>query len=216
MLADNELDIVWYATTNDFEELMQPIRIPIYRGLLGYRVLMIKGGTQHKFDGIKTLEDLRRVSLGQGRLWADTDVLTANGLNVVKVMKYENLFFMLDGDRFDGFPRGAHEPWGEIKRYPQLSLTVENNISLVYTNPFYFFVNKSNTDLARLLEKGFRIAIEDGSFNNYFMNDATVKDAIEKSNLKNRIIIPLNNPTLPKLTPVNDKTLWFDPYSLNE
>jgi hypothetical protein len=216
MLVDNELDIVWYATTNEFEDRMQPIRFPIFKGLLGYRILMIKTGTQHKFDGIRTLEDLRRVSLGQGRLWADTDVLTANGLNVVKVMKYENLFFMLDGDRFDAFPRGAHEPWSEIKRYPQLALTVENNISLVYTSPFYFFVNKANTDLAKALETGFRIAIEDGSFHAYFMNDPTVKDAVEKANLKNRIIIPLNNPTLPKLTPVDDKTLWFDPYSLSE
>jgi hypothetical protein len=36
---------------------------------------MIKKGTQHKFDGIQTLEDLKRVSLGQGRFWADTNVL---------------------------------------------------------------------------------------------------------------------------------------------
>ena len=66
MVMDNQLEVVWYATTNDLEERMQPIRIPIYRGLLGYRVLMIKKGTQHKFDGIKTKEDLKRVSLGQG------------------------------------------------------------------------------------------------------------------------------------------------------
>src|SRR5687768_10837588 len=64
MLLDNQLDIVWYATTKDLEERLHPIRICIFRGLLGYRVLMIKTGTQHKFDGIKTLEDLKRVSLG--------------------------------------------------------------------------------------------------------------------------------------------------------
>src|SRR5687768_366748 len=31
MLIDGELDIVWYATTNDLEERLQPIRICIYR-----------------------------------------------------------------------------------------------------------------------------------------------------------------------------------------
>jgi ABC-type amino acid transport substrate-binding protein len=216
MLMDNQLDIVWYATTNDLEERLQPIRICIYRGLLGYRVLMIKKGTQHKFDGIKTLEDLKKVSLGQGRFWADTNVLTANNLNVVKVLKYEGLFYMLDGGRFDAFPRGAHEPWSEMQRYPKLALDVEQNLLISYTNPFYFFVNKSNTQLAADIERGLRIAIEDGSFNEYFLNDPTVKDVMAKANLKNRVLIRLDNPGLPKKTPVDDKSLWFDPYSFNE
>lgn len=214
MLMENQLDVVWYATTNDLEERLLPIRICIYRGLLGYRVLMMKTGSQHKFDGIKNLADLKRVSLGQGRFWADTNVLTANNLNVVKVLKYEGLFYMLDGDRFDGYPRGVHEPWSEMQRYPKLALDVEKNLLLSYTNPFYFFVNKNNTKLANDIEQGMRMAIADGSFDEYFFNDPTVKDAIEKSNLKNRTLIHLENPTLPPKTPVDDKSLWFDPYSL--
>jgi hypothetical protein len=213
MVVDGQLDIVWYATTNEFEERMLPIRICIFKGLLGYRVLMIKKGTQYKFNGIKTLEDLTRPSLGQGRFWADTNVLTANNLNVVKVMKYENLFLMLDGDRFDGFPRGIHEPWREIERHPKLALDVEQNLLLAYPNPFYFFVNKNNTELARDIERGFRIALEDGSFDEYMLNDPIIKDALPKANLKNRTIIHLKNPSLPPLTPINDKSLWFDPYN---
>jgi hypothetical protein len=214
MLMDNQLDVVWYATTNDLEERLLPIRICIYRGLLGYRALMIKKGTQYKFDGIKTREDLKKVSLGQGRFWADTNVLTANNLNVVKVLKYEGLFYMLDGDRFDAFPRGVHEPWSEINRYPKLSLDVEKNLLLSYINPFYFFVNKSNTKLAQDIERGLRIAIEDGSFDEYFFNDPTVKDVVEKANLKERTIIHLDNPSLPPKTPVDDKSLWIDPYAM--
>lgn len=214
MLLNNELDVVWYASTNDLEERLLPVRIPMYRGLLGYRVLMIKRGTQHKFDGVKTLEDLRQFSLGQGLFWADTQVLSANDLNVVKVLKYEGLFFMLDGDRFDAYPRGVHEPWSEMQRYPKLALEVEQNLLLSYINPFYFFVNKNNTKLAADIERGLRIAIEDGSFNEYFLNDATVKDVINKANLKDRTVIRLNNPGLPKQTPVDDKSLWLDPYTL--
>lgn len=215
MVVENQLDICWYASTNDFEERMLPIRIPMYRGLLGYRILMIKKGTQSKFDGIRTIDDLKRVSLGSGRFWADTDVLVANQLNVVKVLKYESLFHMLDGGRFDAFPRGAHEPWSEMKRYPTLDLDVEKNLLIIYPNPFYFFVNKSNTELARNIEKGLRIAIEDGSFERYFMNDPTVKDVIANANLKSRTVIKLQNPTLPKMTPLDDKSLWFDPFSLD-
>lgn len=216
LLIDNQLDVVWYATTNDLEERLQPIRICIYRGLLGYRVLLIKKGTQSKFDGIENLDDLKRVSLGQGRFWADTNVLTANHLNVVKVMKYEGMFHMLDGGRFDAFPRGVHEPWAEIQRYPSLALDVEQNLLMSYTNPFYFFVNKANTQLAKDIERGLRIAIEDGSFDEYFLNDPIVKDALAKGNLKNRTIIRLDNPGLPPKTPVDDKSLWFDPYSVGE
>jgi hypothetical protein len=213
MLEDGQLDIVWYASTNEFEERMLPIRMCIFKGLLGYRILMIKKGTQEKFNHIKTIEDLRKISVGQGRFWADTDVLVANNLNVVKVMQYDSLFFMLDGDRFDGFPRGIHEPWREMAARPTLALDVEENLLLAYTNPFYFFVNKNNTELARDIERGFRIALEDGSFDEYMLNDPIIKDALPKANLKNRIIIPLKNPSLPPLTPVDDKSLWFDPYN---
>lgn len=216
MVIDNQLDVVWYATTNDLEKRLQPIRICIYRGLLGYRVLMIKKGTQNKFDGIKNLEDLKRVSLGQGRFWADTNVLTANQLNVVKVLKYEGLFYMLDGDRFDAFPRGAHEPWSEMQRHPTLALDVEQNLLISYSNPFYFFVNRSNTNLAADIEKGLRMAIEDGSLNEYFLNDPTVKDVMTKANLKSRRLIKLDNPGLPKETPIHDSSLWFDPYSFTQ
>lgn len=214
LLVDNQLDVVWYATTNELEEKLLPIRICIYRGLLGQRVLMIKKGTQQKFEGIKTLDDLKKVSMGQGRFWADASVLAANQLNVVKVLKYEGLFHMLDGDRFDAFPRGVHEPWSEMKRYPHLALDVEQNLLLSYVNPFYFFVNKSNTKLASDIETGLRMALEDGSFNEYFLNDQTVRDVVENANLKNRINIALDNPSLPPKTPIHDKSLWFDPQEL--
>ncbi len=213
MLTENQIDVVWYATTNDLEERLLPIRICIYRGLLGYRLLMIKKGTQSKFNGINTLEDLKRISLGQGSFWADTNILTANNLNVVKAMKYDGLFYMLDGDRFDGFPRGIQEPWVEIQRYPKLSLDVEQTLLLAYKNPFYFFVNKSNTKLANDIERGLRIAIEDGSFSEYFFNNPIIKDALANANLKSRKIIHLQNPTLPPKTRVDEKALWFDPYA---
>lgn len=213
-LKSNKLDIVWYSTSNEFEEQMLPIRIPIYRGLLGYRIFMIKEGTQSKFNGIKNLSDLNRVSIAQGRFWADTQILEANGVDVLKVTQYNSLFYMLDGDRFDAFPRGVHEPWDEIPRWPDLALGVEQNLMLSYTCPFYFFVNKNNNKLAKEIETGLRIAIADGSFENYFLNDPTVKAVLAKANVKERHLIKLSNPLLPTTTPVDDESLWFNPYAL--
>jgi hypothetical protein len=214
MVQDGDLEICWYATTREFEERLQPIRIPLYKGLLGYRVFMIKQGNQHLFRDIKTLNDLKGVSIGQGRAWADTLIMEANGLDVVKVTMYDGLFYMLDGDRFQAFPRGVHEPWAEMKRWPDLALTVEESLLMQYINPFYFFVQKGNDELYRDIEQGFRTAIEDGSFNEYFLADPTINDVINRANLQNRTVIKIENPLLPEQTPVNDLSLWFDPRSI--
>jgi Bacterial extracellular solute-binding proteins, family 3 len=210
-LASGNLDVMWVSTSKEKEELYLPIRIPLFKGLLGYRLLLIREGDQARFDNIKTQEDLKKFSLGQGATWADTNILLANGLNVVKVNKLPSLFHMLDGERFDAFPRGANEPFQEILKYPSLKLTVEKNLVLVYPMPFYMFVNKNNVALARDLELGLNRAIEDGSFEKLFLANQTVQDVKQLAHLKQRRIIYLDNPTLPKETPLDRPELWINP-----
>lgn len=214
MLNKGTLDVFWVVTNREWEEKMLPIRVPLYRGLLGYRVLMIRKGNQGKFDGIQTISDLNRISIGQGRSWADTDILESNGINVVKATKYDSLFHMLDGKRFDAFPRGIQEPWAEIQSRPDLALEVEKNLLIAYTSPYYLFVQKNNIELAREIESGLMTAIEDGSFEEYFFNYPTIKDILKKANLNSRTVIHLNNPLLPEATPLDKKELWLDPYSI--
>src|SRR5690606_21583774 len=128
----------------------------------------------------------------------------------VKVNKYPSLFYMVDGGRFDAFPRGVQEPWGEIAQRPELELTVEKRLMLVYRMPFYLFVGKDDRQLAADLERGLRLAIADGSFAEIFRNDPTVKSVLEQANLQNRLVFELKNPTLPKETPLDDEDLWLD------
>ena len=46
---------------------------------------------------------------------------------------------MVDGDRFDAFPRGVNEPFGELAQRPDLpDLKVEDTILLVYRMPFIY------------------------------------------------------------------------------
>src|SRR5690606_23206951 len=152
-VRDGVLDIVWGSSDAEIESILQPVRIPLYKGLLGHRIFIIRQGDQHKFNHINTLEDLKQVTLGQGSTWADTRILQENGLSVIPVYKYPSLFFMLDGDRFDAFPRGLQEPWGEIAARPELALTVEQRLMLVYRMPFYLYVSKDNPRLAADLER---------------------------------------------------------------
>jgi len=213
-MMNGSLDIIWAGTSKDLEEQLEPVRIPLYKGLLGHRFLIIRKGDQAMFDGINNLEDLKKVKLGQGTAWVDTKILEANGLNVVKTMKYQNLFYMLDGGRFDAFPRAVFEPFSEVANYPALNLTVEKRLMLVYKMDFYLFVNKNNKKLARELELGLNRAIVDGSFEKLFLSAKSVQEAITKGDLKNRVVIPLDNPFNSKETPIDRAELWIDPNSL--
>lgn len=213
-VKSGNLNIMWTSSSLTMEEELLPVRIPLYKGLLGFRVLMIPAGDQHKFNHIERLEDLQKISMGQGIGWADTEILLANGMNVVQVSKYQSLFYMTDGRRFDAFPRGVHEPYNEIARHPDLELAVEDKLMLVYRMPFYLFVSKDNPQLARDLTEGLDRAIADGSFDNIFYSAPTVKDVISKVHVSNRKVFYLDNPTLPKLTPLERKELWVDPSKL--
>lgn len=210
----NNLDIIWAGTSKDLEEQLELVRIPLYKGLLGHRFLIIRQGEQAKFDQVKNIDDLRKIRLGQGTAWADTKILEANGLHVVKTMKYQNLFFMLNGARFDAFPRAVFEPFGEVDKRPELNLTVEKHLMLVYKLDFFLFVNKNKKKLARDLELGLNRAIADGSFDKVFLSSPSVQEAIAKGDLKNRLVIPLKNPLITDQVPVDREELWIDPATL--
>lgn len=211
----DKLDVFWNSSNAEKEEAFTPVRIPLYKGLLGNRIFIIHKDSQPKFDAIHTLEDLKQISFGQGKTWADAKILERNGLKVMKVNKYDSLFFMVDGGRFDAFPRGVHEPFGELAKHPMLKdLTVEKGLMLVYRMPFYLFVKKDNLRLAKDLEAGLNAAIADGSFDATFLGDPAVRDVLAKANMQHRRIIYLENPTLSKATPLDRAELWFDPKTL--
>jgi len=208
------LDLCWTASDAQIEAQLLPVRIPLFKGLLGYRIFIINKNNQAKFDKVKTLDDLKKLTLGQGRTWADGRILEANGFTVVKANKYSSLFNMVEGGRFDGFPRGVHEPFGELESHPELELAVEKTLMVYYQMPFYLFVSHENKALATLLETGFERAIVNGDFDKVFYGDKAIQDVMQKADMKNRKLFKLDNPTLSKETPINRKELWFDPQTL--
>lgn len=208
------LDACWNSSDAQLESQLTPIRIPLFKGLLGYRIFIINKNNQARFDRIQTLNDLKQLTLGQGRTWADTRILEANGFNVIKVNKYPGLFYMVEGGRFDAFPRGVHEPFGELAERPQLDLAVEQHLMLYYKMPFYLFVSNNNRELQLDLSLGFERAIADGSFDETFLGDKAIQDVIAKAHMKERKVFVLDNPTLSPETPLERKELWFDPQTL--
>lgn len=204
------ISVMWGGTSEEMERDFIPIRIDAYRGLMNHRLFFIREGDQARFDNIRTLEDLKQFRLGQGRSWQDASILESAGLNVVKTTKKPGLYHMLDGGRFDAFPRGANEVWTELSAFPDLKLTVEKNLVLIYPLPTYFFVTHKDPELAKDIEFGLESAIRDGRFNEYFYGSPEVQEALGKADLGNRRPIRINNPYLPKATPLDRKDLWLD------
>ncbi|KZM44337.1 hypothetical protein OA92_06620 [Marinomonas sp. SBI22] len=205
----NNIDVVWTMTSIEREELLEPIRIPLLKGLLGYRVFIIRKGTQPSFSAVESLSQLKALSAGQGADWPDTSILKANGLTVVEASGYSILFSMLERERFDYFPRGVNEPWAEVSAHADKGLEVEKTLILQYPAPIYFFVNKDNQALAERIELGLRRAIEDGSFDIIFRNHPANKEIFNLAEIEKRRIFKLANPFLPEKTPINDESLWY-------
>ncbi len=200
--------VIWTMTDKEREQQLRPIRIPLFKGLFGYRVILIRKGEQARFDQVKTVGDLTKFLGGQGTHWPDTPILHANGLRLTTAETTESLFRMMNARRFDYFPRGISEAWFELLQRKETHLVVEENILLNYPTAIYFFVNKENEALAQRIEKGMETLIDNGKFDQFFYKHPRVSSGLE--NLKKRRVISLTNPYLPAETPVNNPRYWID------
>src|SRR5690606_16755703 len=131
-IRNGSISLMWGGTSEEMENDFIPVRIDVYRGLMNHRLFFIRKGDQARFDNIHSLEDFREVKFAHARSWQDAKILEGAGLTVIKANKKPSLFYMLDGGRFDAFPRGASEAWTELAAFPDLNLTVEQNLVLIY------------------------------------------------------------------------------------
>ena len=104
-------------TTNEWESKTLPIRVPIRRGILNYRLLLIHRDNAPLFAKVKTLKDLKDLKMGLLEGWAGVKVMKANKLNVGAYNSYNGLFYMLSTKRIDYFPRGINEIYDELDIY---------------------------------------------------------------------------------------------------
>lgn len=207
---EQRIDLMWAGASEKNDTHMEAVRIPLLKGMLGHRIFIIRKGDQTRFNNIQSVSDLARLDAGMGRSWGSTKVLEQAGLPVVSSLKYENLFHMLDGSRFDYFPRAVHEPWIELAKHSELDLAVENRLLLVYPYAMYFYVKKDNKSLKQKLTNGLEMAIADGSFDALFYSNPMVKAALSRGKLNERLILRIPNPAMHADTPTNRPELWLD------
>lgn len=182
------MDIIWTNADKSREVELLPIRIPILKDLNSYRVFFIRKEDQAIFDQVKTLNDLRLLTCGQGSNWPDTTILRNNDFKVVTSVRQDSLIKMLASKRFDFYPRGLYEIWREDAANTDKSIAIEKNLMIYYDSPIYFFVTKKNKKLADRIERGLKISISDGSFDKLFFSVANFKRGYEEQvNSKRRL-----------------------------
>lgn len=209
LLQSGAIDVIALGTNAEREARMLPIKIDILRGMVGYRLLVIRGADQARITRMDESTLRKELVFGLNSQWADLPVMRANGLTVETSSSYENLFSMLDAGRFDAFPRGLNEAARELedRRQSFPKLAVEQSKALFFPYPVYFWVSRENPALARRIERGLTAALADGSFRKLFESyHASEIDMLARSK---RQVIRLANPLLPPGTPEPDTRWWW-------
>lgn len=206
--ANREVSLIWSMTDKVREEELVPIRIPIYKGLIGWRLFLVKDENRDVFDSFTTIQELRQYTPVQGYDWPDTKILQSNGFEVVTASDYGEMFDIVRLERAGFFPRSIVEIWAEMED-PQKNrdLVVEPYMALRYPTATYFFFNKKNIVMKNLVETGLRRAIDSGDFDELFFSEH--REYIQQANIHQRIVFELENPVLPEKTPVDESKFWY-------
>jgi len=199
------IQVLGTMTSIEREEQLLPVRIPISKGLIGWRILLVNDHQRDALRDVRDLAGLRHVHMAVGEHWPDLDIMRSNGLAPDPVASYGRLFSMLKAHRIDAVPRSVMEIWSELKEFPELA--AEPYLLLRYPAADYFFVSRANPELAEEIRRGLEIAQADGSFDRLLL--AYYGKLLAGANLAQRRVIELSNPTLPPLTPIARKELWL-------
>lgn len=208
LIEDGQIDVSFLSWSSDREKRLRMVPIEIMRGILGYRLLLVKTAQRQRFSRVTTLAELSRLSAGFGAQWADLPILKSNGLKVIEVSDTALLAVMLENKRFDYFPRGINEVWENLDemRLSAPDVVIAPKIALYYPFAVYFFVSKSHQALADRIQRGLEILMRTGEFKKMFLQEQS--DAIRKADLPSRKLLRLENPLL-RQDLVVDTSWWL-------
>lgn len=202
------IDVDWAGTSTEREKKLGTIFIPLNKGLLGYRIPVIRKADSALFASIHTIKQLQELPCIQGTHWPDSDILEASAIQVRRTPMFSSMYPMLINKRAAWFPRGINEVYAEVSSVGDAVMAYDDLI-IAYPFPMYFFVQKRREQLRERIEMGLRKAIDDGSFDKHMKNHKAFASVFPLSRLDHSRIIHLKNPYLSKETPLEDTTLWL-------
>ena len=215
VLENNEagINVSLFPAQRGLDDKLVPVRIPVDRGMLGYRVLLIRDSDQPVFSAVRSLEDLKKVRFGLLSWWEDVPIMTNAGLNVVPGTAYEGLFRMLSAGRFDALSRSSSEVIQEFElRGKDLpGVVIEKHLLLHYPMPAYFWFPNTEDGHRRAerVRVGLTEMIGDGTLRGLF--DQEFAGLIKRLDMDHRLVLELSNPLLGDKDPLDDSSLWYKP-----
>lgn len=211
LLAESKtITLLARAASIERESTLRPVYIPLDKGLTGYRLFLIQKPTQARLDAVRSLDDLKGFSIGQGQSWVDTIILRNAGLKVEAGAGYASLFKMLQVGRFDLFSRGVNEIGKEYLAGKEANseLAIEQHLMLYYPLPrYYFFARTTEGErLARRVEEGLQLLKANGQFDRQY--NVFKRQVLAGLQLSGRRLFRISNPTLSPQTPLAQSEHW--------
>jgi len=203
------------VTTKEWEQKTLPIRIPIRRGILSYRLLAVNKNALNKFSKVKHIQDLKKLAAGVRVGWATADIFNAQNFSLYQLESIEGLYNMLDREAIDYIPRGINQVYNDIAIRQPNNLMVEPNLVLYLPAPTYIMVSPNEKRLAERIELGLEKMVSDGSLKAMFYR--FYGDFINRTDISSRRIINIPNLSQPQTIPFARPELWFqhDPENQN-
>jgi hypothetical protein len=209
--TDKIINVFIAAASNDWDSIATPIKVPIRLGQLSYRLLLVNKSNLDKFKTIDSLTELKELTAGVQQGWTINDVFKTTNIKTVQASNFEGLFFMLENNRFDYFPRAIYEAYNELKNRQNIfkDIVVEPTLALYIPSASYVYVSKNEPKIANRLEFGLQKLAKSGElkalFNKYYKED------IIRANLQQRKIIKIKNPYFNEQYIMNNSELWVKP-----
>lgn len=196
---NHRLDVHWLTPTAEIDQQLRVIPATVLYGGLGLRGLMIRSYRAEEFSKVKTLEDLRRFTACQGEQWPDVKVLQHAGLKVHQVQHFDSMLDMLQRGRCDYFPRSVIEGEIELNHQPlnYQGLSFFTAVLLYYPLPVHFYVEATDTSLARRLEQGLRQMHDSGELLNFMQQHSVTRHLFQTGRYSQSVVLQLDNPVLP-------------------
>jgi len=206
LLGKNKaLDLAWTVTNVKREEQALAVKIPLDKGLLGYRIPLIHKKNPELFNNKKHTTDIKKLRFGLRFDWPDLDIFKQNELSTLSFSTNQQAINLLKSRRIDAIPDGVLEV-GSYEYPPEL--TYDKHVVLYYPSAVYFFVAKENQILHDALERGLNLSLKDGSWKKLF--DKHFSEVIKNVNLNKRTLIRLDNPLLPRTAPIDMPQYWYN------
>lgn len=206
LLGDKDgIDVFWSVTSDEREKQALAIRIPIVKGVLGYRLGVIKKSRIDYFSTLKNDGELRDLRFGLRGDWPDSVIFKDNDFKVLEYSQESGGYELLEASRIDVLPIDALF----VEHVANMAdLAIDPLHVYYYPSAVYFFVNKHNKVLYQKLKSGLDKAIEDGSFDTLF--NRHFADELAKLALDKRQKITLVNTLLPASAPIHTKKYWYN------